>query len=533
MDWLRYSNQNAVRNQALSPNLLRALSFVPDMGLSMEVFSGGQPGKGTSPHRVGSTRHDHGNAADVFFYQDGRKLDWANEQDLPTFEEIVRRARANGITGIGAGPGYMQPGSMHIGFGDEAIWGDNGLGVNAPEWLRNAWAGNQSETPPTIVNNQSETPPTIANNQSETPPTTGRNRQKAPTLFGGGANDTLEPEMDQQMAGGIFGRIFPNATADQQDQTALALMSLGNVNPGAMQAVQSRMNARRDDRKESQSQQQAQQQANRTAQVLQQQGAPDYLVQMAQSGMAREAFAEFARMQRPQAGPQPTDDMREYNMAVQQGFQGTLLDYMTQVRNAGATQITNNVGSSVKPLGNEGQILIEDPSEASGYRVEVAPGSKLDSERKDSVDSVVAKAEISRGLIGEIMGDPALASITGMIQGRIPPLSQAGTDLNVKIEQLKSRVFLEAFETLKGGGQITEREGAAAQAAMARLDRAQSTEEFVSALQELDGILQRGLSRVGAPIAPVSQGQPALPQVPDFTQMSDEELDAFILKNGG
>lgn len=140
-DWLRYANQGATRNQPIDSRLIEALGFLPEMGLSMEVFSGGQPARGLA--RVGSHRHDHGNAADVFFYKDGRRLDWANPEDQPVFGDIVRRARAAGVTGFGAGPGYMQPGSMHVGFGAPAVWGAGGKAANAPEWLRAAYEGAQ------------------------------------------------------------------------------------------------------------------------------------------------------------------------------------------------------------------------------------------------------------------------------------------------------------------------------------------------------------------------------------------------------
>lgn len=138
--WLLYANQGATRSKKLSRKLVNTLgSFIPEMGLQMKVFSGGQDA--TGPKRVGSHRHDHGNAADVFFYKDGRRLDWDNPQDRPIFEEIVRRARKAGITGIGAGHGYMQKGSMHIGFGAPAVWGKGGKGSNAPAWLRKAFNG--------------------------------------------------------------------------------------------------------------------------------------------------------------------------------------------------------------------------------------------------------------------------------------------------------------------------------------------------------------------------------------------------------
>jgi hypothetical protein len=138
-EWLIYANQGATRRQPIAPDLVQAMSFLPEMGLQMKVFSGGQPAIGTSAARVGSTRHDDGRAADVFFYQNGQRLDWANPQHVPIFQDVVRRAKAAGVTGFGAGPGYMQPGSMHIGFGTPAVWGAGGRGANAPDWLRQAY----------------------------------------------------------------------------------------------------------------------------------------------------------------------------------------------------------------------------------------------------------------------------------------------------------------------------------------------------------------------------------------------------------
>lgn len=140
-DWIRYANQGATRSLPLNSRLIEAFSFLPELGLSMEVFSGGQPAKGTSSRRVGSTRHDHGNAADVFFRRGSERLDWANPEHRPIFADIIQRARAAGVTGFGAGPGYMQPGSMHVGFGSPGVWGAGGRGANAPDWLRAAYEG--------------------------------------------------------------------------------------------------------------------------------------------------------------------------------------------------------------------------------------------------------------------------------------------------------------------------------------------------------------------------------------------------------
>lgn len=143
--YLRYANAGATRNKPLDQNLVDALGFLQDMGVQMEVFSGGQVTAAEAANglggRTGSTRHDHGGAADAFFYQGGCKLDWADPNDRPIFQEIVRRGREAGITGFGAGPGYMQPGSMHIGLGSAGVWGAGGKGDNAPDWLKEAFSG--------------------------------------------------------------------------------------------------------------------------------------------------------------------------------------------------------------------------------------------------------------------------------------------------------------------------------------------------------------------------------------------------------
>ncbi len=151
VNYIRYANQGATRNRELSEELLKRLGYLEDMGVTAEVFSGGQPGIEEGGNRVGSVRHDHGGAGDMFFYKDGRKLDWANDQDRPIFEQIVSQGKANGITGFGAGPGYMQAGSMHVGMGKPGVWGAGGKGDNAPSWLQSAYNGAPSQSKPDVI----------------------------------------------------------------------------------------------------------------------------------------------------------------------------------------------------------------------------------------------------------------------------------------------------------------------------------------------------------------------------------------------
>ena len=149
--WLRYSNQGATRNDPLDPRLIDAMSFLGDMGITMDVISGGQEAAGTpGGARTGSTRHDHGQAADADFYMGGRKLDWNNPADMPILVQIVQTAKSRGVTGIGAGDDYMGAGRFHVGFGNPGVWGAGGKGANAPDWLVAAYNGADAGSIPAV-----------------------------------------------------------------------------------------------------------------------------------------------------------------------------------------------------------------------------------------------------------------------------------------------------------------------------------------------------------------------------------------------
>ena len=92
--------------------------------------------------------------------------------------------------------------------------------------------------------------------------------------------------------------------------------------------------------------------------------------------------------------------------------------------------------------------------------------------------------------IDQLLADPELSAGLGIEGFLRKPLAELGVDTEAarvrsKIDQIKGDVFLTAFSTLKGGGQITELEGTKAEQAQARLSTAQSEEDFREALQEL------------------------------------------------
>ena len=151
-----------------------------------------------------------------------------------------------------------------------------------------------------------------------------------------------------------------------------------------------------------------------------------------------------------------------------------------------------------------------------------------------NLPKVEAQAGEAIGLIDTIINDPALESITGMVQGRMPPLTQAGTDLDVKIKQLKGQVFLQAYESLRGAAAITDIEGKKAEEAKARLERAQSATEYVAALNDLKSVIESGLDLARKNAGAATPSQPQTPRPTDWKPkgwgsewnfLSDEQKD--------
>jgi len=158
-------------------------------------------------------------------------------------------------------------------------------------------------------------------------------------------------------------------------------------------------------------------------------------------------------------------------------------------------------------------------------------------------------------LINEISNDPNLASVTGKIQGLLNTDTAAGLlafdgeqiNLIKTIDNLQNSVFLEAFQSLKGGGQITELEGEKAQAAIVNLSRQRTTEGFLKALQDYQSVLDIGISRAKQGVTvPVSErytgeldfsniGGGSKPKSDttnvDFSTMTDEQLKQWIADN--
>lgn len=110
-------------------------AFATDSRISVMVVSGGQSAKGEGGKRTGSTRHDHGDAADIVLMLDGKPVKPGENKEL--YAAFFRNAAANGFTGLG----HYEWG-IHVGGGAQAVWGpDRTSGTLDPTFAKAAADG--------------------------------------------------------------------------------------------------------------------------------------------------------------------------------------------------------------------------------------------------------------------------------------------------------------------------------------------------------------------------------------------------------
>ena len=170
-----------------------------------------------------------------------------------------------------------------------------------------------------------------------------------------------------------------------------------------------------------------------------------------------------------------------------------------------------------------GQMVGTIPKENYQEAFDTAQGRAEGESQGKAVANIGKAQEQARNmlaLVQDLKTDKDRKIGTGLTSlGNVIPASP-GFDYNQKIKQIQGQAFLQAFESLKGGGHITEIEGQKATEAIARLDPRQSEEAFLKALSDLEEVITSGLrrmeSRVGASPMTMPQAPPSSGEVIDY-----------------
>lgn len=175
-------------------------------------------------------------------------------------------------------------------------------------------------------------------------------------------------------------------------------------------------------------------------------------------------------------------------------FQTVLPAGVTPVRPN--VQVDTGTGTAmVSPITGSATTVI--PKDVAGKQAQEEIGTAAGKVAAD-LPNAIAKAEEATALIESLKTHPGRQQATGF-SSVVPAIPGGDTkDFNVKLDQLKGTVFLQAYSQLKGGGAITEVEGQKAEQAIARLNTAQSEGEFLKSLDELKGVINEGIKRMKA-----------------------------------
>jgi hypothetical protein len=124
----------------------------------------------------------------------------------------------------------------------------------------------------------------------------------------------------------------------------------------------------------------------------------------------------------------------------------------------------------------------------------VTPNPKVQ-EARTALPQVLANTDQVLKTIDGIEKAPGLPRAVGLPSLLWTRPGSEAADAEAKIDQLQGQVFLQAYQALKGGGQITEIEGKKAENALARLQKNQGLPAFKEALNDFRDVVTTARNR--------------------------------------
>jgi hypothetical protein len=245
-----------------------------------------------------------------------------------------------------------------------------------------------------------------------------------------------------------------------------------------------------------------------------------------------------------QRGVVKTFKQELHSVVIQAGTtqRGQDIQAGTTRRGQDITAETSRRGQDITEQRERDLALAENQAAAKARGKKLAE-NKVEAER--ALPGAIATAEQTLTLIDEMIGDAKVNPKTNKIEipkaGRRPAPGftdyvGAGVPGMRFLEgsdaasyerrqlQIEGKTFLEAFESLRGGGAITEVEGAKGQQAISRMNKAQSEVEYVKAARELQEVVRKGVERARTKAGVAAGGGGAAGGASNPRLLSDDEL---------
>lgn len=223
--------------------------------------------------------------------------------------------------------------------------------------------------------------------------------------------------------------------------------------------------------------------------------------------------------------------------------------YYTPLQTTEGIQVFDARTGKVQPLTNATGTVFKAPqfspqlqADLTGAKTTGKMIAEAETQKVLDAPKVIQKTQETINLLDDLLKAPGFKQAVGM--SRLVPLhlipGTEARDFDIRLEQLKGKQFLEAYESLKNGGAITEIEGKKAQSAISRMDASGSEEEFKKAVLDFKQIVQAAQKRAMAaqqtptassanPILPpnlLQSRQPLIPQ-PQKKRSFEENMKLY------
>jgi hypothetical protein len=221
------------------------------------------------------------------------------------------------------------------------------------------------------------------------------------------------------------------------------------------------------------------------------------------------------------AQPSPTDDMREFEFAKANGYEGSFMDWMTRDKGSGnRSPLGTTIYTGRDAQGNiipmqvgQGEFvttqlpegLTFDPGALAGAKQGAVVDAKTAAAARAALPGAEAAATIALNAIDLLRNDKAgleeqFGNILGIPQQMTPAWPQTPkANWQANFEQAKGQAFMAARQMLKGGGQITDYEGRRGEAAYSRMEAAAKQGDmntFLLALEDFEQAVLDGYNKL-------------------------------------
>lgn len=208
--------------------------------------------------------------------------------------------------------------------------------------------------------------------------------------------------------------------------------------------------------------------------------------------------------------------LREKELAAQQARQAQDNSYYTYTGTPnGLVRLDSRGGPPVLVTDAQGNSIIksaDDPA-LQGRLTDAKASGKIVAEAKANLPKVESAAKYVKGYVKSVLNHEGRPWSTGLMSLAPTVRGTRQADFRKRMEQINGASFLSAFESLRGGGQITQIEGEKATTAINRMSAATNDDEFNAAAKDFLDVVDSGVKNAkdlasGKTMQPIKPDQP-------------------------